>query len=425
MKIINAHIPRCLLEGKGATESGEDLVLCHVTTDGDRIASVREAAGDVPEGHDVDCEGGILVPAFIDMHTHLDSGHIWARTQNPDGTFPSALNAVLGDRDRNWTAQDVALRMRFSLQAAYAYGTAAIRTHINSRQPVADMVWPVFQALREEWRDKLTLQAAALLPIDEIADDDPAPVFDTYLNRGGMVGAFLYPTKDVPQKLASMMREAENRGVDLDFHVDETLDPSVRYLGDVAEQAKLVGFSGTITCGHCCSLMTMADDDSARILDAVAEAGIAIVSLPMCNLYLQDRDAGAKRTPRVRGGTLVHEMKARGIPVAIASDNTRDPFYAYGDLDMLEVWREATRVLHLDHPIDAWPRAFSATPAAIMGLADRDALAPGAPADLVVFKARRFDELFSRPQSDRTVIRNGAIIDAAPPDYRDLDAVAG
>ena len=49
--------------------------------------------------------------------------------------------------------------------------------------------------------------------------------------------------------------------------------------------------------------------------------------------------------------TLLHELKERGIPVAVASDNTRDPFYAYGDMDMMEVFREAVRVLHLDHPI--------------------------------------------------------------------------
>ena len=35
----------------------------------------------------------------------------------------------------------------------------------------------------------------------------------------------------------------------------------------------------------------------------------------------------------------------------IASDNTRDPFYPYGDLDMMEVWREGVRILHLDYPV--------------------------------------------------------------------------
>ena len=62
----------------------------------------------------------------------------------------------------------------------------------------------------------------------------------------------------------------------------------------------------------------------------MAKAGISVVSLPMCNLYLQDRRTDGT-TPRWRGVTLLHEMKARGIKVAIASDNTRDPFYAYGD----------------------------------------------------------------------------------------------
>ena len=55
----------------------------------------------------------------------------------------------------------------------------------------------------------------------------------------------------------------------------------------------------------------------------------------MCNMYLQDRVAG--RTPRWRGVAPLHELDAAGVTVMVASDNTRDPFYAYGDLDMLEV----------------------------------------------------------------------------------------
>ena len=77
----------------------------------------------------------------------------------------------------------------------------------------------------------------------------------------------------------------------------------------------------------------------------------------MCNMYLQDRSAG--RTPRWRGVTPLHELKAAGVPVMVACDNTRDPFYAYGDLDMLEVLREATRILHLDHAGTDWPRAVT------------------------------------------------------------------
>ena len=55
---------------------------------------------------------------------------------------------------------------------------------------------------------------------------------------------------------------------------------------------------------------------------------------------VQDRDQRGERTPRWRGVTLLHELRSHAVPVAIASDNTRDQFYAYGDLDMLEVFNQ-------------------------------------------------------------------------------------
>ena len=109
------------------------------------------------------------------------------------------------------------------------------------------------------------------------------------------------------------------------------------------------------------------------------------------------------------------------MPVAVASDNTRDPFYAYGDLDMVEVFREAVRILHLDHPIAAWPAAVARTPGRIVGRPDRGVIAAGGPADLVLFRARSFTELLARPQADRTVLRSGKAIDRTLPDYRELD----
>ena len=112
-------------------------------------------------------------------------------------------------------------------------------------------------------------------------------------------------------------------------------------------------------------------------------AGVSISSQPMCNLYLQDRQP--QRTPRLRGVTLLHEMRAYGIAVALASDNTRDPFFGYGDLDLLETFTQAVRIAHLDRPIGDWPAAVARTPAAIMGLeAEAGVIRAGAKADLII-----------------------------------------
>jgi cytosine/creatinine deaminase len=155
----------------------------------------------------------------------------------------------------------------------------------------------------------------------------------------------------------------------------------------------------------------------------VKDAGIAIVSLPMCNMYLQDRQAG--RTPRWRGITSLHELKAAGVPVMVSSDNTRDPFYAYGDLDALEVFREATRIGHFDHPAGTWINTITSMPARIMGLHSDVGRIAGGPANLIMFKARNWTELLSRPQHDRVVLRHGKRLASELPDYRELDGLAG
>lgn len=371
----------------------------------------------------VDLAGRIVMPCFVDCHTHLDKGHIWQRRPNPDGTFIGALDAVGADRAANWTAADVEARMEFGLKSAFAHGTKAIRTHLDSIHPQETISWPVFQMLRERWAGRIELQAASLIGIDGVRDRAFfAALADRVAEAGGILGAVTYMVPDLDDLLDVVFRAAIDRGLDLDFHADETDDVSAISLKRIAQKAIEHSFEGKILVGHCCSLARQSDDDVLDTLDKVAKAGLAVVSLPMCNMYLQDRRHDGT-TPRWRGVTLLHEMKARGIPVAVASDNTRDPFYAYGDLDMLEVYRMATRTLHFDHPVADWPQTVASAPAAMMRLADAGKIAPGVPADMVIFRGRSWTELLSRPESDRIVLRAGQRIDATLPDYAELDPI--
>ena len=91
---------------------------------------------------------------------------------------------------------------------------------------------------------------------------------------------------------------------------------------------------------------------------------------------------------------------------------------------MLEVFRESTRIAHLDRPIGDWPAAVTRIPADVIGLSSSHGrLRAGAPADLVLFNARSYSELLSRPQHDRVVLRGGRPIDTTLPDYRELDSL--
>jgi cytosine deaminase len=109
------------------------------------------------------------------------------------------------------------------------------------------------------------------------------------------------------------------------------------------------------------------------------------------------------------------------LPVSVASDNCRDPYFAFGDLDVLEVFREAVRIAHLDVSFATWPMAVTRTPAGVMGLAELGVLRAGASADLVLFPGRSMSELLARPQSERIILRGGRRIEATLPDFRELD----
>ena len=402
----NATVPGCLI---GAND---DLVVTDLSLKDGKITEAR--------GAPFNLDRAMVFPCFVDMHTHLDKSHIWPRAANPDGTFMGALTTVGADRSANWSAEDVATRMEFSLQCAYAHGTKAIRTHIDSLNPQDAISWPVLAQKRVEWTGRIDLQASSLIGCDshENIAHDYASTADIVARHGGVLGMVTYPVPDVKQRLLDFFDLAGARSLEVDFHSDETMDPASETLRTIAETVLELGWNRPVTVGHCCSLSTQDEARALDTLDLVAKAGLNIVSLPMCNLYLQDRHAG--RTPRNRGITLVHEMKARGINVSFASDNTRDPFYAYGDMDMIEVLRQATRIGHIDHSDADWFTSVSTNPSKAMSLTP-PSLAPGAPADLVICNARDWTELFARPQADRIVLREGRAIDTKLPNYSDLD----
>jgi cytosine deaminase len=405
LRLLNVTVPACLLGEEG------DLTRASISIYGGVIGD----GGGTP----VDMGGAMMLPCFVDMHTHLDKGHIWPRSPNPDGTFGGALAAAGADRKARWTAADVRARMEFSLRCAWAHGTRAIRTHLDSIPPQDEISFTVFREMRADWAGRIDLQAACLIGAEDFGTEGAfARTAGIVADSGGVLGMVTYPLPDIAERIRTFLRMAGDLGLSADFHVDETLDPAANTLRMIAEAVLETGFSAPVVVGHCCSASAMDETQAMATLDLVARAGLHVVSLPLCNLYLQDRHAG--RTPRMRGITLVHEMRARGINVSFASDNTRDPFYAYGDLDMLEVLREAVRIGHLDHAGPGWVQAALANPARACGFS-APSLAAGSPADLILFRARDWNELYARPQSDRIVLRGGVAINRRLPDYAELD----
>lgn len=427
MILANASVPHAVFDDPLSGDLGlYDIVIA----DGRIAEMVPAGTASRADAEVTDCDHGLVLPGFIDMHTHLDKGHIWPRKANPDGTWMGALLAVGADREKNWAANDVARRMDFALRSAYAHGTVGIRTHLDSAPPQHEISFATFEAVQAEWAGRIELQAVALMGPNVLLDK---PTLKQVAARakaaGGVLGGSVAADPEARAAMFNAVEMAGEMGLDLDLHSDESGDPEAMSLRHLADAVIETGFKGNVVAGHCCSLAIQSPEFAQKTIERVVEADIAVVSLPMCNLYLQDRGANnARITPHWRGVTLLRELKAAGARVAIASDNTRDPFYAYGDLDGLEVLREGARILQFDHPLDEahiWMRSVGADPAAICGFDHTATLSVGGPADMVVFRARSWTELMARPQADRVVIRGGNRIDTNLPDYRELDDLMG
>ena len=416
----DARVPAALLGAPAphAPPDPDGLVRLDVRiTDGLVVAIAP--AGTATAG--IDMDGGQLWPCLVDAHVHLDKTEIWQRATNPDGTHPGAVGAVTADRLAHWSEADIAARFEFGLACAHAHGTAAMRTHIDSYGPHARNGWSAFARLRDAWSGRIALQASSLCPTNRLDGDDGVALADLVAEHGGLFGMSTTSTPvddDFRARLRRFFDLAHARGLRVDLHVDESGEQAARSLKEVAIEAIRRNWGQTIQCGHCCALAVQTDEEAAETIALVRDAGIAIVVLPMCNMYLQGRAPG--RTPRWRGVTLIQEFAAAGVPVSFASDNCRDPFYPYGDYDMLEVFRESVRIAQLDHPISPWPASAAATPAQVCGLPGGQ-VAVGQPADLIGFRARGMSELLARPQTDRVVLRRGRVLDATVPDYRELD----
>lgn len=343
--------------------------------------------------------GGFVMPRLADIHVHLDKTFTVDRMPHRALSLFDAIDMMTEDK-ANWSAADLKRRAETGLARAHAHGTALVRSHVDWNGAAPPLAWRVLSDLAREWRGQIDLQLASLTPLDDLAEIGPS-VARTLRDEGGVLGAFVYRNADLDQKIGAVFDLAEKHGLDLDFHVDEGLEPEARGIDVIIAETARRGMAGHVLCGHGCALSVRDPDEVRRVLEKGAEAGVGLTVLPGANSYLQD--GGTDRTPRLRGLAPLHEARAAGIPVMIGSDNVRDGFFPYGDYDLWDVYRLAVLNGHLPH--HDWLDTISEAPARWMG---QDlGLREGGPASFIKFDATGAGDALSRAGARREVWQDG------------------
>lgn len=422
-RLLNAKVPQAMLLNMDEHADFEGLVHVDIDIDGDgKVTSVRPTTTNQIETNSavpaIDLDRRVVFTRLAEMHTHIDKTQTWERAPNLDGSYQGAKTGAKSDRRTPWSYEDAYKRMSFALKCAYAYGTRSLRTHIDSQKKRTAPSWQVFSDLRREWAGRITLQGVTSLGAGKIMGKYGERVAQLAADHGGAFGPVIYPTDNQQAEIERSFELAERYGLSLDFHVDETLDPTANGLEAIARTALERGFKHKIICGHVCSLAMKDDEEIADILSLVREADIGIVTMPMTNLYLQDRGHGG--APLFRGAAPMKNIRTAHVLLAAGSDNCRDAFHPYGDFDQVEVYREAARIGHLDNPAGQYADCISSTAETMMGLEKPAMIAPGQVADFILFSGRGLSQLFSRLGAPRQIVCAGKPVDAIAPAFEDF-----
>jgi cytosine deaminase len=209
------------------------------------------------------------------------------------------------------------------------------------------------------------------------------------------------------------MALAEEHGLRVDIHCDETDDEHSRFVETMVAETIRRGMSGRVTASHTTAMHSYNAAYASRLITNIARAGMHMVTNPLDNSVLQGRfDQGPIR----RGHTRVKQLLEAGVNVAIGHDSVMDPWYPLGHADPLQAAFVLAHLGHMsgDQELRTLIDMITVAPAAALGVADYG-LHIGGPADLVVFDARSEAEALRLQRPRFQVLRAGRLVAATEP----------
>ena len=225
-----------------------------------------------------DLDSGIVLPRFVDVHTHIDKGHIWRARPIRTARFMGARTTVMADREANWSAEDVRKRMDFALRCAFAHGTGALRTHIDSIGKQTGISWPVFAEMREPGkaasrcrrsRSFRSTSRSTTSRIPRHGRDGRAPW--RRARRPHLSGRAARRRR--PTRRSTRCSRPRRRTASISISMSTRATRPMRARSSASPRPRCATSSrASIVAGHCCSLALADDAERAATIAKVAEA---------------------------------------------------------------------------------------------------------------------------------------------------------
>ncbi len=363
----------------------------------------------------IDAGGRMITPPMIDCHFHMDATLSYGLPRvNESGTLLEGIG-LWGELKPLLTYEALKERAHELIRWSIAKGTLAIRTHVDVCDPALLAVDALLD-VRKEVADFIDIQLVAF-PQDGFYRDPKASenlvrALDKGVDVVGGIPHFERTMADGAASVKALCEIAEQRGLLVDMHCDETDDPMSRHIESLAYETKRLELKGRVAGSHLTSMHSMDNYYVSKLLPLILEAEVHAIANPLINITLQGRH---DTYPKRRGLTRVKEMTDMGINVAFGHDCVMDPWYSFGSHDMLEVAHMGLHVGQMtsQEQIRSCFNAVTRNAAKAMHL-EGYGLAEGCNADFVLLQANSvFDAIRIRPPR-LAIVRRGKIIARTP-----------
>jgi cytosine/creatinine deaminase len=364
------------------------------------IASVGEGAApslsnSVPR---FDIGGDLVLPGLVDGHMHLDKtllGLSWMG----HAAGPTRMSRIETDKKiLPYLPLSTEERAGNLIRECVVRGTTHLRTHVDidlqSRLAKLDGVL----AARERHREQATVQIVAFPQSGVMRCPGVLDLLDAAVRNGAdLVGGIdpLEIDRDPKGQLDGIFAIAGRHGVGLDIHLHEPGELGLFNVHEICARAKALGLGGKVTISHGFCLGQVTERQAAVAAEAMAEAGVALVT----------HGAGGLTLPPIE------MLRAAGVLVFAGNDDIRDTWSPYGTGDLLERasiigWKADFR---RDDQVDIAFDLISGAGARALGIADYG-VAVGGAANLFTIAASCVAEAVAVHPPRKLVLFDGRIV---------------
>jgi cytosine deaminase len=375
-----------------------------------KIAAIQSSGLPVAK-KELNAQGGMVSPALLELHFHLDKALLGKEHPNHTGTLQEAIRIYSGIKKRI-PLENIRRRANQAILAAVRNGVLWMRSHVDIDDAASMRILEHLLSIRGKMQDRIQIDFVAF-PQNGLAENPQAvDLMWKAMEKGcNLVGGMPHGEKDMDaaaRHIALGFEIARHENANVDMHIDETDDPAWNTLELLADQTLDNHWQGRVCASHCCAMSAWDDGQASRVIEKLLLARITIITNPPVNLMLQGRH---DHQPVRRGITRVKELLDAGVNVVCGQDDMLDMFYPFGRMDPLETALFTAHAAHLSSQQEIQvafdlPRYHAAQ---AWGLPDYG-IKVGNPANLVVFPEKTPVDVLRMQSPRRWVIRQGKLI---------------